>query len=161
MDALNSLRVAVVSVYGNEITQRSTYNDIVSNNSTVIYTLPEYFKMQNDEILDMHWSFLLDIDNQLVLNDYVVDTTTKYEKIDEVIKLINEIGESSVTGFDPVILNVSNDGNVLEYINKLYDDSVECVNKIDGHTFSCSYEELPDDVIDDIIEKLKKYQLNL
>jgi len=59
---LKNLKVAVVSSEtGNGIDQSSTYNEIIACEETIYFSVPDYFKAQNDEELPlMHWSFLLD-----------------------------------------------------------------------------------------------------
>ncbi|MDZ7785970.1 MAG: hypothetical protein U5L95_02505 [Candidatus Saccharibacteria bacterium] len=63
---LRDLRVAVVPTEtGNGIDQSSTYEEIVECEETTYYSVPDYFKAQNDEELPaMHWSFLLDYEKK-------------------------------------------------------------------------------------------------
>jgi len=58
---LRDLRVAVVPTETNNgIDQSSTYEEIVACEETTYFSVPDYFKAQNDEELPlMHWSFLL------------------------------------------------------------------------------------------------------
>ena len=63
---LEHLRVAVVHIeIGNGIDQRSTYEEIVACEETAYYSVPDYFKAQNDEEFGLHWSFLLDYDKKV------------------------------------------------------------------------------------------------
>jgi hypothetical protein len=64
---LKDLRVAVVPTEtgNNNISQSSTYEEIVECEETTFYSVADYFKAQNDEILPIHWSFLLDINKKV------------------------------------------------------------------------------------------------
>ena len=63
---LKDLRVAVVPTEtDNGINQQSTYEEIVACEETTYYSVPDYFKAQNDEELGLHWSFLLDYDKKV------------------------------------------------------------------------------------------------
>lgn len=63
---LKDLRVAVVPTEtGNGIDQSSTYEEIVACEETLYYSVPDYFKAQNDEELGLHWSFLLDYNKKV------------------------------------------------------------------------------------------------
>jgi hypothetical protein len=58
---MKDLVVAVVPTEtGNGIDQRSSVEDILNCEETVLYALTDYFKAQNDEDLPLlHWSFLI------------------------------------------------------------------------------------------------------
>ncbi len=63
---LKDLRVAVVPTEtGNGIDQQSTYEEIVACEETEYYSVPDYFKAQNDELLGLLWSFLLDYNKKV------------------------------------------------------------------------------------------------
>jgi len=64
---LKDLRVAVVPTEtGNGIDQSSSYEEIVACEETTYFSVPDYFKAQNDEELPlMHWSFLLDYNKKV------------------------------------------------------------------------------------------------
>ena len=66
---MKNIRVAVIPTEtgNNEITQSSTYEEIINCEDTKLYALTDYFKAQNDEELPIHWSFLLDIERKVDL----------------------------------------------------------------------------------------------
>ena len=63
---LKNLRVAVVPTEtGNGINQSSTVDEILACDETRLFSVPDYFKAQNDEELDfLHWSFLINIETK-------------------------------------------------------------------------------------------------
>jgi hypothetical protein len=65
---LKDLRVAVVPTEtGNGINQDSSVEEILACEETDLISLTDYFKAQNDEMLGLHWSFLIDIKNNVDL----------------------------------------------------------------------------------------------
>jgi len=58
---MKDLVVAVVPTEtGNDINQRSSVEEILNCEETVLYSVTDYFKAQNDEELPLlHWSFLI------------------------------------------------------------------------------------------------------
>lgn len=60
---LHNLRVAVVPTEtGNGIDQSSSVEEILACEETLLLSVTDYFKAQNDEELPLlHWSFLIDI----------------------------------------------------------------------------------------------------
>lgn len=59
---IENLRVAVVPASGdNDISQSSSVEEILACKETVLFSVPDYFKAQNDEEFGLHWSFLIDI----------------------------------------------------------------------------------------------------
>jgi hypothetical protein len=63
---MKNLRVAVVPTEtGNGIDQRSSVEEILACKETQLFTVPDYFQVQNDEAIDLlHWSFLIDIEKK-------------------------------------------------------------------------------------------------
>ena len=65
---LESMRVAVVDTENSEeeISQSLTFEQIMSLDEDLmrLYSLPEYFQLQNDDMLGLHYSFLIDIKNK-------------------------------------------------------------------------------------------------
>lgn len=65
--SIKNLRVAVIPTEtGNNIDQRSATKEILSCDELQLYTIPDYFKAQNDgEIEFLHWSFLIDLSTNI------------------------------------------------------------------------------------------------
>jgi len=58
----NKLAVLVVPCdRDNEITQRSSIEEVIACPESKVYKLGEYFQAQNDEVLGEHWSFLINV----------------------------------------------------------------------------------------------------
>ena len=69
---LKDLRVAMIPINSaNGIDQNSDYNDIMkviaTRSDCQAIPLTDYFQMQNDDELPEHWSFLLDVENDVDL----------------------------------------------------------------------------------------------
>lgn len=63
---ISKLMVVIVPCEtGNTIDQLSTVDEILECEDTQIIPLTDYFQMQNDEELPMHWSFLIDIEDKI------------------------------------------------------------------------------------------------
>jgi len=66
---MENLIVAVVPTEtGNDLNQNSTVEEILACDETILYPLTSYFKAQNDEMLGLHWSFLLDYEKKIKLS---------------------------------------------------------------------------------------------
>ena len=91
---LKNLRVAVIPTEtGNGIDQNSTYEEIVACEETIYYSVPDYFKAQNDEELGLHWSFLLDYEKKVDItgcNTDGIDYNSDAEKASK-IKYIKDV----------------------------------------------------------------------
>lgn len=63
---LKDLRVAVVPTETDSgINQNSTVEEILACEETMIYSVTDYFKAQNDEELPLlHWSFLINYETK-------------------------------------------------------------------------------------------------
>lgn len=72
---LKDLRVAVIpSETGNDIDQSSSYEEIINCKEVLFFSVPDYFKAQNDEVLPhLHWSFLIDVTKEVDCTDMNVD----------------------------------------------------------------------------------------
>lgn len=67
---LKDLKVAVVPTEtNNTIDQSSDVDSILACEDTVIYSITDYFKAQNDEELGLHWSFLIDVTDSVEYKD--------------------------------------------------------------------------------------------
>ena len=171
---LEHLRVAVVpSETGNGITQRSTYEEIVACEETMYFSVPDYFQAQNDEDLPlMHWSFLLDCDKKVEctgMNTDGIDYFDREQNIAYIKKVISEWGATSDVELEldhsPCLNSIGNGkDNVSELIERFNADGVETTVYHDEITIAdnnYSYEELPDEVIDEIVEIMKNYEADM
>jgi len=171
---LKDLRVAVVPTEtGNGIDQQSTYEEIVACEETTYYSVPDYFKAQNDEELPvMHWSFLLDYNKKVDCTGMNTDGID-YDQRAINIKRIKDIlavwgGTSCVErelDHSPCLNSIGNGkDNVCELVEQFYADGVETVVYQDEITLSYnnySYEELPEEIIDEILEIVEEYEADM
>lgn len=171
---LKDLRVAVVpSETGNGIDQSSTYEEIVACEETTYYSVPDYFKAQNDEELFVtHWSFLLDYNKKTDctgMNTDGIDMFNKEAKIAQIVKIITEWGSTSVCERElessPCLNSIGNGkNNISELVEQFFADSVETVVYQDETTLSYnnySYDELPEEIIDEILEIVEEYEADM
>jgi len=170
---LKDLRVAVVPTEtDNGINQQSTYEEIVACEETTYYSVPDYFKAQNDEELGLHWSFLLDYNKKADctgMNTDGIDMHEKASKIAYIKKVIAEWGETSCAererDHSPCLNSIGNGkDNVSELVEQFYADSVETVVYQDELTLSYnnySYDELPEEIIDEILEIVEEYEADM
>lgn len=170
---LKDLRVAVVPTEtGNSIDQRSTYEEIVACEETTYYSVPDYFQAQNDEELGLHWSFLLDYNKKVDctgMNTDGIDMFNKEAKIAQIVKIITEWGSTSVCererDHSPCLNSIGNGkDNVSELVEQFFADSVETVVYHDEITLSYnnySYDELPEEIIDEILEIVEDYEADM
>jgi hypothetical protein len=171
---MKNLRVAVVPTEtGNGIDQSSTYEEIVACEETQYFSVPDYFKAQNDEELPLqHWSFLLDYNKKVDITGCNTDGID-YDQRAINIKRIKDIlvvwGSTNVCererDHSPCLKSIGNGkDNVSELVEQFYADSVETVVYQDEITLSYnnySYEELPDDIIDEILEIVEEYEADM
>lgn len=55
----------------NGLSENSTYNDLVGRVDVSAYTVPAFFKLQNDGGLPRnYWTWLVDVKERTVLNSY-------------------------------------------------------------------------------------------
>lgn len=171
---LKNLRVAVVPTEtGNSIDQRSTYEEIVACEETTYYSVPDYFQAQNDEELPVsHWSFLLDYEKKVDctgMNTDGIDYHQKAINIARIKAIITEWGSTSCAELErdhsPCLNSIGNGkDNVSELVEQFYADSVETVVYQDEITLSYnnySYEELPEEIIDEILEIVEEYEADM
>ena len=169
---LKDLRVAVVPITVG-IDQSSTYEEIVACEQTTYFSVPDYFKAQNDEELPTsHWSFLLDYNKKedcTGMNTDGIDMHTKASKIAQIKNIITEWGSTSCCerelDHSPCLNSIGNGkNNVSELVEQFYADSVETVVYQDETTLSYQnyeYEELPDEIIDEILEIVEDYEADM
>lgn len=171
---LKDLRVAVVPTEtDNGIDQSSTYEEIVACEETTYYSVPDYFKAQNDEELPlMHWSFLLDYEKKVDctgMNTDGIDYDQKAINIKRIKDILAVWGSTSCAererDHSPCLNSISNGkDNVSELVEQFYSDSVETVvyhGEIDIQYNNYSYEELPEEIIDEILEIVEEYEADM
>jgi hypothetical protein len=171
---VKNLRVAVVPTEtGNGIDQRSTVEEILNCPETQLFALTDYFQAQNNSDIDLlHWSFLIDIETKEDLTGTNMDGVhyhSKAIKIGKIKAIITEWGSTSVCererDHSPCLNSIgSGKNNVSELVEQFYADSVETVVYQDEITLSYnnySYEELPDEIIDEILEIVEEYEADM
>jgi len=169
---LKNLRVAVVPTEtGNGIDQQSTYEEIVACEETTYYSVPDYFKAQNDEELPLqHWSFLLDYDKKADctgMNVDGIDYDSKAQKIAYIKKVLGEWGATSCVELErdhSPSMNSLAGGRVCELVEDFQLDGVGTVvyddqNEVDWNNYT--YEELSDEVLDEIKEIMEDYEADM
>jgi len=169
---LKDLRVAVVSTEtGNGIDQSSTYEEIVACDETTYYSVPDYFKAQNDEELPvMHWSFLLDYEKKVDctgMNVDGIDFDYKASKIAYIKKVLGEWGATSCCELEldhsPSINSMAG-GNIGELVEEFNVNGVSAVTYDDDNEIGWNdynYEELSDDIIDEISDIMENYEADM
>jgi succinate dehydrogenase flavin-adding protein (antitoxin of CptAB toxin-antitoxin module) len=136
---IENLRVAVVPTEAdNNIDQSSSVEEILACPDTTLYPITDYFKAQNDEEFPIHWSFLIDMVNNVDITGSNLDNVHQFDrpyKIDTIKSLIKEWGCTTTAELelDEVILSEN----------------------------SYHYEELPDDVIDEIYHIIEDYDVKM
>lgn len=170
---LKDLRVAVVPTEtGNGIDQSSSYEDIVACEETLYFSVPDYFKAQNDEELPaLHWSFLLDYNKKediTGMNTDGIDYDSKAQKIEQIKTIIQRWGETSSSELmldsSPCIETVGNTPNVSMLVETYRERTCEVVTYVhDGEVDSntVSYDELPEDVLDEIVAIMEDYDADM
>jgi len=168
---LKDLRVAVVPTEtGNGIDQSSTYEEIVACEETQYYSVPDYFKAQNDEELGLHWSFLLDYNKKVDctgMNTDGIDYNSKAIKIGKIKKIITEWGSTSCGERErdhSPSMNSMAGGNIAELVEEFNVNGVSAVtydDEIEIGWNDYNYEELPDEIIDEILEIVEEYEVDM
>jgi hypothetical protein len=169
---LKDLRVAVVPTEtGNGIDQSSTYEEIVACEETLYYSVPDYFKAQNDEELPAcHWSFLLDYNKKTDctgMNTDGIDYDSKAQKIAYIKKVIGDWGSTSCCERErdhSPSMNSLAGGRVCELVEDFQLDCVGTVvydddNEVDWNNYN--YDELSDEVLDEIVEIMEDYEADM
>ena len=169
---LRVLRVAVVPTEtGNGIAQDSTVEEILACNETQLYSVADYFKAQNDEELPLlHWSFLINIEKKEDLTgsntdgiDYFSEDT-KAGKIAYIKKVLLDWGNTSCCELQrdhSPSMNSLAGGRVCELVETFEPSGVGTVvyddeNEVDWNNYT--YEELSDDIIDEIRDIMEQYE---
>jgi len=168
---LKDLRVAVVpSETGNNINQQSTYEEIVACEETTYYSVPDYFKAQNDEELPlMHWSFLLDYNKKVDItgcNTDGIDYNQKQIHIGEIVRILNEWGQTTATELEldcsPCLRSIGNEAmNVVELVEEFRPSGVATLTYHDQIELGYSeyqYDDLPEDIIEEIYRIMEDYE---
>lgn len=171
---IKNLRVAVVPTEtGNGITQSSTVEEILNCDETQLYALTDYFKAQNDEELDLlHWSFLIDIETKEDLtgcNINGIHQNNREAKISKIKSIIANWGATTASELElessPCLNSIGNGKvNVSELVEEFYADRVETItyqDELDLGYNSYTYEELPDDIIDEIYDIIVRYDVDM
>jgi hypothetical protein len=169
---LKDLRVAVVPTEtGNGIDQSSTVEEIIACKETTYYSVPDYFKAQNDEELPlMHWSFLINISTQADItgcNTDGIDMDEKASKISYIKKVLNEWGNTSCCELEldhSPSLNSLAGGRVCELVEEFYADHVSAISYDDDVELGYNdydYEDLSEDIIDEIKEIMVDYEADM
>lgn len=123
---IENLRVAVVpSETGNDIDQRSSVEDILACEETKLYPVTDYFQAQNNEELPMHWSFLIDITNNIEwtgANLNSIHMNRKTIEKNQAIITKDYMSEGEYKGeYDNKVITLQKAGTVRKRF-KLYDD---------------------------------------
>lgn len=171
---VKNLRVAVVPTEtGNGIDQSSTVEEILACSETQLYPLTDYFQAQNDEEIDLlHWSFLIDITDKTDWTGSNLDGIHQHDReahISYIKKVIKEWGSTSCVELEldhsPCLNSVgSGKNNVSELVEQFNADSVESVIYQDELTLgyeNYSYEDLSDDIIDEIYVIMQNYEADM
>ena len=172
---LKDLRVAVVpSETGNGIDQSSTYEEIVACKETTYYSVPDYFKAQNDEELPaLHWSFLLDYNKKIDITGANVDgidyfsEERKENKIRRIKQVIEKWGATRACELElsssPCLNSIGNNKNniseLIEYFNLNNVHSIVYQDELELDENYYKYEELPDEIIDEIVQIMEDYDV--
>lgn len=171
---LSVLRVAVVPTKtGNGISQDSTYEKIVACEETQYFSVPDYFKAQNDKELPlMHWSFLLDSEKKVNItgcNTDEIDYNDRAIKIGRIKDILATWGNTSCCELEldhsPCMKSAgTNKNNVSELIENFYATGVESVvyqNETEIANNEYDYEDLSDEMIDEIAIIMDEYEANM
>lgn len=167
---LKDLRVAVVPTEtGNGIDQSSTVQEIIDCPETRWFSVPDYFKAQNDEELDLlHWSFLIDyskLEDCTGINTDGIDMFNKEANIARIQDIIVQCGETTTSelGLESSPCIYSNNGNVVELVEGFYRDCVtSCVydDEVLIEQNDYFYEELSEEIIKEILHIMIDYKEN-
>lgn len=169
---LKNLRVAVVPTEtDNGIDQNSSYEEIVACKETTYYSVSDYFKAQNNEEIDLlHWSFLLDYEKKVDItgtNTDGIDYNQKAINIERIKSILAVWGSTSCTEREcesSPTLNSLGSGDICELVETFYSDSVETIvydNGTEKEYNSYQYEELSEEIIDEILEIVDEYEADM
>lgn len=170
---LKNLRVAVVPVGGTNIDQKSTVEEILACSETKLYPITDYFQAQNDEELDFsHWSFLIDMTNKRDWTGSNIDGIHQNDKeahISYIKAVIKEWGETSCGELNldhsPCLNSIGNGNkNISELIENFSADGVYAITYHDEAEINWnkySYEDLSDDIIDEIYYIIQEYEADM
>ncbi len=171
---IENLRVAVVPTEtGNGIDQSSTVEQILACEETVLYPITDYFKAQNDEEIDLlHWSFLIDITNNTDLTGSNIDgihQNDKEAKIDRIKSILSTWGMTTASELElecsPCLRSTgSNKNNISELVEEFIEDYARVVtyhNETEIAENDVPYEDLPDDIIDEIHNIIEQYDVEM
>lgn len=170
---MKNLRVAVVPTEtGNNINQQSSIEEILACEETELYALTDYFKAQNDEEFGLHWSFLIDIEKNVDLTGTNIDGVHYFQKainISKIKAIISKWGNTSSIELEldhsPCKNSIGNGKeNVSELIEEFYSDYVSTIvynNEISIGYNDYNYEDLSDEIIDEILEIVEKYNVDM
>ena len=162
------LKVAVVPPETNGINQSSTYEEIVACKKTIYLSVSDYFKTRNNEKLPaLHWAFLLDYNKKTIISwskHDEIDHNQKAVNIKRIKDILTVWGSTSCVEREcdhSPSLNSMAGGRVCELVEQFYSDGVETVvydNDVEVSYDNYKYEELPDEIIDEILEIVEEYE---
>lgn len=164
---IENLRVAVVPTEtDNGIDQSSTVEEILACEETVLYSVTDYFKAQNDEAIDLlHWSFLIDISDKTDWTGCNIDGihTGKIAYIKGVISKWGSTTTAEVKcSNSPCILSI--DDTLYALVERFKDDGVTVISYYNGmniHETDLGYDDLSDEIIDDIYWIIQDYEADM
>jgi hypothetical protein len=158
---IDNLKIVVIPTETeNNINQYSSVEEILSCEESIIYSISEYLIAQNNDILPIHFSFLIDIVNKVNLTYKYFDKESKIERIKSII---DEWGSTSASELkldsSPVLNNI---GNIIELVEIFEIDGIETIvydDEIEIKYNRYEYEELPIDVLDEILKIIETYAI--
>ncbi len=170
---LSVLRVAVVPVDGTKIDQLSTVEQILACSKTVLYAVTDFFQAQNDEELPKsYWSFLINMEDKSDWTGVNVDGIHQFDresKIARIKDILATWGNTSCCDLEldhsPCMNSVgTNRNNVSELIENFYATGVESVvyqNETEIATNEYDYEDLSDEMINEIAKIMDDYEAKM
>lgn len=168
---LKNLRVAVVPMNCN-IDQSSDVEEILTSEHTTLIPVTDYFKAQNDEEFECHWSFLIDIEKKEDWTGSNLDGIHQFDRanqIDQIQSVIQRWGATTSTDLEldhsPCLNSIGNDVlNVSELVEEFKLAGVETITYQGENDLGYSqyaYEELPDDIITEIYKIISNYDVEM
>jgi len=170
---MKNLRVAVIPTESgiHEIDQNSTVEEILECEVVELYPITDYFQAQNDEVLPIHWSFLIDIEKKENLTGTNINGIHQFDKARKIaiIKRIIEVwGETTACDLEldssPCISSIgTNKVNVsilVEEFNADHVSTITYLNETDLGYDNYKYEDLSDEIIDEIHNIMLDYEDN-
>ena len=168
---LKDLRVAVVpSETDNGIDQSSSYEEIVACEETTYFSVADYFKAQNDEILPTtHWSFLLDYNEKkdcTGMNTDGIDMFTRATQIHYIETILKRWGVTTASHLEldssPCISSTgTNKNNVSTLVERFNVSGVEVItyhNETEIANDDMDYEDLDDEVFAEVLAVIEDYE---